>query len=451
LTKKAEFHWHINKTEKPKISNMKFVDEILLTVKAGNGGSGAVSFCHNYRNPKGGPDGGNGGNGGNIYFQGDEQLNSFFSLSNRKKWVAGNGDNGQNQLKTGKNGKSTYIKVPLGTVVKTTQSLPQLGNKELALGEILFPQQKLLIARGGKGGWGNAAFASSVNRSPRYAQKGIPGEEFQLKLELKILADVGLLGLPSTGKSTLINALTNTKVKTAPFPFTTLHPQLGVLIREKQKITIADLPGIIEGAAHGKGLGLKFLKHIMRCSLIIYILDASQENPERDLKVLEKELQESGMLETQNKPKIIIWNKIDLLSSEKEKRIREKIIPKLDEETNLVQKHFFISALQKTNLDLLVQEICLTVKENKQASFSTPLHKIYDFTIPLDWQIIPLRSHYWKLTGSFIENLSKKYSEPEKLVQELKKTNLSEYLQQKKVKNNDIIIINNQEFFWRYE
>lgn len=131
---------------------MKFVDEILLTVKAGDGGNGAVSFCHNYRNPKGGPDGGNGGKGGNVYFQGDEQLNSFFSLSNRKKRMAGNGGNGQKQLKTGKSGKNIYIKVPLGTVIKKAELLPQLGSKELVLGEILFPQQKLLIAKGGKGG-----------------------------------------------------------------------------------------------------------------------------------------------------------------------------------------------------------------------------------------------------------------------------------------------------------
>jgi GTPase len=429
---------------------MKFVDEISLMVKAGNGGSGAVSFYHNYRNPKGGPDGGNGGSGGSVYFQGDEQLNSFFSLSSRKKWVAGSGANGQRQLKTGKNGENVHIKVPLGTIIKSTKTLPQLENKELVLGEILFPQQKLLIARGGKGGWGNAAFASSVNRSPYYAQKGISGEELQLKLELKILADVGLLGLPSAGKSTLINSLTNAKVKTAAFPFTTLHPQLGVLTHEDQKIVIADLPGIIEGAVHGKGLGLKFLKHIMRCSLIIYILDANQDHPEKDLEVLGKELQESGIIEPQNKQKIIIWNKVDLLSFEREKRLRQEIIPNLNKETNLTLKHFFISALRKTNLDTLVKEIGLTVQENKQISSPAPFHKVYDFTVPLDWQIIPLKSHYWKLTGSFIENLSQKYP-VEKLVQKLKKTNLSEYLQQKKVKNNDIIIINNQEFFWRYE
>jgi len=181
-----------------------------------------------------------------------------------------------------------------------------LRDEELVLGEVLFSQQKLLIAKGGKGGWGNAAFASSVNRSPHYAQKGTPGEELQLKLELKILANVGLLGLPSAGKSTLINALTNAKVRTASFPFTTLHPQLGVLTHEDQKIILADLPGIIEGATQGKGLGLKFLKHIMRCSLIIYILDANQNNPEQDLEILEKELKYSGVVEHQNKQKIII-------------------------------------------------------------------------------------------------------------------------------------------------
>ncbi|CAI2193384.1 9908_t:CDS:2, partial [Funneliformis geosporum] len=306
---------------------MKFVDEILLTVKAGDGGS----------------------------------------------------VNGQKQLKTGKNATDIYIKVPLGTIIKLANSFSPLANsQELVLGEILFPQQKLLIAKGGKGGWGNAAFASSVNRSPHYAQKGIPGQKLPLKLELKILAEVGLLGLPNAGKSTLINALTNAQVRTASFPFTTLHPQLGVLTYKDRKITIADLPGIIEGAAQGKGLGLKFLRHIMRCALIIYLLDASQDNPPQELAILEKELHASGIAESAT----------------------AKSVP----------KHFLISALQKTNLDLLVKEIYLVLQEKSQPiSSPTPVHKIYDFT-----------------------NLSQKYPQPEKLVQELKKANLSEYLQQKK-------------------
>ncbi|KLL03409.1 MAG: GTPase ObgE [Mycoplasmataceae bacterium CE_OT135] len=430
---------------------MKFVDEIALTAKAGDGGSGAVSFRHDYRNPKAGPDGGNGGNGGHVYFQGDEQKNSFFSLSSKKIWAAGNGANGENQLKTGKNGENIYIKVPLGTIIKLREeklAFTQI-NKELILGEILFPQQTLLIAKGGKGGYGNAAFASSVNRAPHYAQKGRLGEKFQLKLELKILADVGLLGLPNAGKSTLINALTNAKVRTADFPFTTLNPQLGVLIKGEQRITIADLPGIIEGAAQGKGLGLQFLRHIMRCSLIIYVLDASQENPWQDLDILEKELKSSGIAEPQNKEKIIVWNKIDLLSPTEKEELSEKIQLKLKN-----KKHFFISATQKTNLDLLVKELFKLTKKSQETTKTTtfsPLHKIYDFTVPLDWQITPLKPHYWKLTGSFIENLSQKCHHPEKLVQELKKTNLGEYLQQKGVKNSDVIIINNQEFFWQYE
>jgi len=176
----------------------------------------------------------------------------------------------------------------------------------LVIGEILFSQQACLVAKGGKGGLGNAAFVSSVNRSPRYAQKGLLGERIKLKLELKILADVGLIGLPNVGKSTLINCLTNTKVKTANFPFTTLNPQLGVLEKGKQKTTIADLPGIIEGAAQGKGLGLKFLRHIMRCYLIVYVLDASQSNSFQTLEILQKEIKESRLSESADKPRIII-------------------------------------------------------------------------------------------------------------------------------------------------
>ena len=429
---------------------MKFVDEISLTVKAGSGGNGAVSFRHDYLNPKAGPDGGNGGNGGHVYFQGNEQVNSFFPLSSKKIWAAGNGANGQNQLKTGKNGENIYIKVPLGTIIKLSEEKPAFTkiDKELILGEILFPQQALLIAKGGKGGWGNAAFASSINRTPHYAQKGQLGEKFQLKLELKILADVGLLGLPNAGKSTLINALTNAKVKTANFPFTTLNPQLGVLNAGEQKLTIADLPGIIEGANQGKGLGLQFLRHIIRCSLIIYVLDASKSNPRQDLNILEKELESSGITESQNKQKIIIWNKIDLFSLAKIKELQDKVQFELSN-----KKHFFISATEKVNLDLLAKELFkLTEKVKESATFaSSPLHKIYDFTVPLDWQIISLKPRYWKLTGSFIENLSQKHRQLEKLIWELKKTNLDEYFQQKGVKNDDVIIINNQEFFWHYE
>ncbi|RHZ37294.1 Obg family GTPase CgtA [endosymbiont GvMRE of Glomus versiforme] len=429
---------------------MKFIDEIYLTVKAGDGGNGVVSFRHDYRNPKAGPDGGNGGSGGHVYFQGDEQTNSFFSLSSKKLWAAGSGTNGQNQLKTGKSGESTYIKVPLGTIIKLNEEKPAFAQnyKEIILGEILFPQQTLLIAKGGKGGLGNAAFASSVNRAPHYAQKGRLGEKFQLKLELKILADVGLLGLPNVGKSTLINALTNTKVKTANFPFTTLNPQLGVLTKGEQKITIADLPGIMEGAAQGKGLGLQFLRHIVRCSLIIYVLDASRDNPWQDLSVLEKELKDSGFIEPQNKQKIIIWNKIDLLSLAKKKELQKKSQLELSNE-----KHLFISATQRINLDLLTQELFESIKKSQETNIISlsPLHKIYDFTVLVDWQIVSLKPHYWKLTGSFIENLSQKYPQPEKLIQHLKKTNLSEYLQQKGVKSNDVIVISNQEFFWQYE
>lgn len=427
---------------------MKLIDEFFLTVRAGNGGSGAVSFCHEFKNPRGGPDGGNGGNGGNIYFQGEEQINSFFPLSSKKIWIADSGMSGQNQLKTGKNGKDIYIKVPLGTIIKSMNYLPFLKNKELILGEILFPQQALLIAKGGKGGLGNAAFATPTNRAPHYAQEGKPGEEFQLKLELKILADIGLLGLPNAGKSTLINALTNTKVRTANFPFTTLNPQLGVLTREDQKITIADLPGIIEGASQGKGLGLKFLKHVMRCFLIIYVLDASKNNSWQDLDILEKELKASEISEPQNKQKIIIWNKIDLLSSQQEKILQEKIRFKLNNKNN-----FFISASQKINLDLLEKELVGLIKQRtiNSVSLPSPLHKIYDFTTPLDWQVISLKPSYWKLAGSFIENLSQKHPQLEGLIQELKKTNLNEYLHQKGVKNNDTIFINNQEFFWKYD
>lgn len=432
---------------------MKFVDEITLFVKGGNGGRGCVSFRHDYLNPKAGPDGGDGGDGGSIYLQGDEQINSFFPLRGKKIWVAANGENGQKQLKNGKNAKNIYIHLPLGTVIKKNNEKEIFfhstkNQSSLILGEILLPDQTLLIAKGGKGGKGNHAFANSINRAPNYAQSGLSGEEFNLQLELKILADVGLLGLPNVGKSTLVNSLTNAKLKTANFPFTTLNPQLGVLIGEKQKITIADLPGIIEGAAQGKGLGLQFLRHVMRCSLIVYFLDATNNDPEKALLILEKELKNSGIKINSESEKIIIWNKIDLLSPNKQEKFAEKIRNRFSQE-----KHFFLSALKKINLDSFVKEIIQLIEEkNKNINFfQIPIHKIYDFTISLDLQIIFLKPHHWKLTGSTIANLMQKYELEQELDRELKKLPLDKYFQEKGVKSNDTIFIGEREFTWKSE
>lgn len=437
---------------------MKFIDEITLDIKAGNGGNGCISFRHDYLNPRAGPDGGNGGRGGNIYFYGSEQINSFFPLAAKKSWTAKNGEDGKGQLKTGSNGNDVYIYVPLGTVIKINSSEKGSWQKkptgheteQLILGEIFFSKQKFLIAKGGKGGLGNAALASSVNRAPRYAQKGENGEKLQIKLELKILSDIGLLGFPNSGKSTLINALTNTKVKVANFPFTTLDPQLGVLIQKKRRLTIADLPGIIEGAAKGKGLGTRFLQHVARCSLIVYVLDISKDNLWKELNILEKELQSSSFAKLlDSKGKIIVFNKIDLLSPLNIQKLNKQINEYLKG-----QKYFLLSALYKTDLEPFIKEVFREAKRSKKnVCTNVPTHKSYNFVTSLDYQIIPLKPHYWKLTGSFIDNLTQKNktNESETISKKLNKMSLDKYFQEQGIKNNDILIVGDQEFCWKYE
>jgi len=432
---------------------MKFIDEITLTVKAGDGGNGCVSFRHEKRNPRGGPDGGNGGNGGNIYFQGDEQLNSFFSFSGKKHWTAENGQNGQSSLKIGKSGQDLYIKVPLGTIIKKEKddTIPE-QIQEIILGEITLSQQVFLIAKGGKGGLGNNALTSSVNRAPRYAQKGTVGKYLKLNLELRILADIGLLGLPSAGKTTLINALGGTCLKVGAYSFTTLQPQLVVLKKNEQKLTIADLPGIIEGAAQNKGLGLRFLRHISRCPILVYVLDTSQVNPENDFYVLQKELEQSK-INVQEKQKIIIWNKIDLLNFQQQKNL-QKVEKKLGE-------YIFInlSALQKINLEELVDKMFAVLAEAKNNFIEQklPLHQVYDFTSDVNYEVIALKTNYWKLAGSAIENLYQKHyrvndkEKVNKLLKDLRLLSLEEKFRLAGVKNNDTVVIGKEEFFWHYD
>ncbi len=426
---------------------MKFIDEIELNLQAGNGGSGCASFTSYYRNPKAGPDGGNGGKGGDIYFQGNEQINSFFSLSFKKRWVAEKGENGKSKARTGREGQDIYIQLPLGTIIKLNSENGEENleflNKELVLGEILLPRQTLLIARGGRGGKGNAAFASSINRAPNYAQNGQPGERLKLKLELRILAEIGLLGLPNVGKSTLTNSLSEAKIKTANFPFTTLFPQLAIIKDSKEKIKIADLPGIIEGAWQGKGLGLRFLQHVARCRIIALVLDASL-NPLEDLRILQKELVKSNFLS--NKPKAFILNKMDLISQQQKKTLEEIFSREKKEE-----KVFFLSALHRTGLENLVNGLSkLIQKTDENIDFSShDFHKVYDLTVPIDWKLISLRPRYWKLTGLTIDKLIKKhYFEKEKIIQEIKKLPLEEILNQNEVKKGDTIIIDEQEFTW---
>jgi GTP-binding protein len=290
-----------------------FVDYAVIEVQAGKGGDGAVTFRREKYVPKGGPSGGDGGNGGNIIIQADRNLHTLLDFRYKKKYASSNGEIGGNSLKDGKNGKDIIIKVPVGTIIKDSETEEQLFdlNEE---------SQKVFLAKGGKGGKGNSKFATSTNQTPRFAEPGKPGEYRKVILELKLIADVGLVGFPNAGKSTLISKISSARPKIADYPFTTLEPNLGIVrYKDFQSFTVADIPGIIEGASEGKGLGHQFLRHIERTRIILFLIDITSEDYQKDYNILHNELKEYSPKLIQKK-KIIALSKSDLVDSKKIKK-----------------------------------------------------------------------------------------------------------------------------------
>lgn len=294
-----------------------FIDNAEIEVKGGHGGPGCISFRREKNIPKGGPNGGDGGRGGDIIFIADENLTTLYDFRYKRIYKAQNGAPGESSLKTGKSGEDTYIRVPVGTIIKDAET----GEPVADLDEQF---KKIVVARGGKGGRGNNHFKSSTNKAPRKAEPGRPGEERRLALELKLLADVGLVGLPNAGKSTMLAHLSKARPKIADYPFTTLVPNLGIVpIREFKSFVMADIPGIIEGASDGKGLGIQFLKHIQRTRLILYLIDVFTSDIEQTLEVLKNELSEFDKSLAQ-RPSLVVLNKIDLLDAKQLKVISKK-------------------------------------------------------------------------------------------------------------------------------
>ncbi len=289
-----------------------FKDIISLKVKAGNGGSGLTSFRHEKFMPFGGPDGGRGGNGGNIIFKGDKSLNNLFRLTSFNIICAENGEDGKSKNCYGKNGEDKIINVPLGLIIKTKD------NKFIA--EIKNETDEIIIAHGGRGGRGNYSFKSSKNQAPDYSEKGKKGEEIDLVLELKLIAEVGLLGFPNVGKSTFLKQTTNANPKIANYPFTTLNPNIAVLDIYENKITIADIPGIIEGANKGLGLGFEFLRHIQRCKVFVHIVDISENNPYKNYEIIRNELLKYNS-DLSKRPEIIFLNKAELVDDIKKNKV----------------------------------------------------------------------------------------------------------------------------------
>lgn len=287
---------------------MNFIDEAKIYVKAGDGGRGCVSFRREKYIPRGGPDGGNGGNGGDVYVIADRSLASLLDFKYKRNYEAERGEHGQGSNCTGKDGEDIIIRVPVGTVLKN----PETGE---IVEDLVADNQKIVLVKGGRGGKGNAFFTSSTYQAPKFAQPGEKGGERWLHLELKLLADVGIIGFPNAGKSTLISHISAAKPKIADYPFTTLQPHLGVVkFGEHNNFVVADIPGLIEGAHTGKGLGIKFLKHIERTSLFIHLIDISpqtQRDPVKDFETINRELN-AWNPDMVKRPQVVVLNKVDI-------------------------------------------------------------------------------------------------------------------------------------------
>lgn len=351
---------------------MRFVDEAKIQVRAGKGGRGCVSFRREKFIPKGGPDGGDGGDGGSVYLRADSRLLSLYDFRLKRFYEAQNGEPGKGGQCNGKKGSNLVLGLPVGTLVfEETDLGPRL------LADLSEPDSIVLAARGGRGGKGNEHFKSSTMRAPRFAQPGEPGQEVNLRLELKILADAGLIGLPNAGKSTLISKLSAARPKIADYPFTTLTPNLGVMIGDndrEQRMVIADIPGLIEGAHAGQGLGHKFLKHVERTRFLVHVLsaeDINEDSPWEGFDLVNEELKKFDP-ELGERTQIEVVNKIDLLAPDKLERLKEKA--RVDG-----RNIYFISAKEGINLEELRGELW---RLNDALFRHDPLLRLADENIP---------------------------------------------------------------------
>ena len=432
------------------IERADFVDRVKIFVKAGDGGNGCVSFRREKYVPKGGPDGGDGGDGGFVFLRANPSVSTLIEFVNKRKFVAENGKHGMGKKMKGRNGKDLFIDVPVGTVVK-----------DAVTGEIIAdlnePGKIVCVARGGKGGRGNAHFATSTKQAPLIAERGEKGESRWLELELKILADVGLVGYPNVGKSSLISRISNARPKIANYPFTTLIPNLGVVKYDDFSFVVADIPGLIEGASEGVGLGNVFLRHVERCYLIAHVIDVSgyeREDPVRDYFVIREEMKKYSpfLLE---KPEIVVANKIDLIGKEE----LEKILKRLRDATN--REVIPVSALTGEGIDLLVSKLASIVREMK---VEKPERKEERFVKPSPvWRRLPEKFHlevvkedegYWVVEGENLRVWIERFDLNQRdarlmLLQVLEKNGLNNKLKEAGVKEGDVVRIGDFEFEYR--
>ena len=420
-----------------------FVDSAKILVKAGKGGDGIVAFRREKYVAKGGPSGGKGGKGGSVIFVGDSGLTTLLDFRYNRKIKAEDGQKGMNKDKFGADGEDTYVKVPIGTTIIDTDN-------NVIVGDIIKPFQEVVVCKGGKGGRGNAFFASPRHPAPDFCEKGEPGEEKNIELNLKVLADVGLVGFPSVGKSTLISVVSEAKPKIADYHFTTLIPNLGVVaVPDGRSFVMADLPGLIEGAHTGLGLGIQFLKHVERTRVIVHVIDMSateDRDPVEDYKKINNEL-ESYNMDLLKRPQIIVANKMDMPNAEENlKRFKKELG---------IEEVIAISALTKNNLTELLYKIADTLDTAKQdEEIITPQDIVveYNFVEPEAPFTITLEDDgVYNVTGPAVQRLFDRIdvaseSGARLFAKKLRTMGVDEALREKGVKNGDSVRILNYEF-----
>lgn len=420
-------------------------DQALINVKAGNGGNGLASFRREKFIPRGGPDGGDGGNGGHIYVVVDPNLNSLLPFSYQQEFRAGNGGNGRKSKRHGKRGADRIIAVPAGTIIRDSES------QEL-VADLVEAGDRVRLARGGRGGLGNPHFATSTNQAPRIYEKGEPGQERRLQLELKLIADVGLVGYPNAGKSTLLSVISAARPKIGAYPFTTLEPKLGVVDIEGETFVVADIPGLIEGAHRGIGLGHEFLRHVERTRLLVHLVDASGQEgrePLHDYQVISEELAAYAP-ELTRRPKIIVLTKVDLPEAQAN---RARL------EAALAAEGVPIMAISAVTGDG-VRALLFAVLEQLQAN-PRPVPERHDqhlVTEPSEqeerlWQIEQLSRHHYQVKGQRLERLVRMtdFDNPEaanRLQRALAASGISAALVKKGIVPGDTVRIADRELVW---
>lgn len=417
-----------------------FIDRVVIEVRSGKGGDGMIAFLREKSMPKGGPSGGNGGRGGSIIFKANKSINTLFNFRHSKAFIAGDGEKGGPKNKYGHSAEDMIVEVPCGTVIYEEKD-------HKFIGDLSENGQTLMVAKGGRGGRGNAAFKSDKNRVPKVAENGLPGESKRLILELKLLADVGLVGLPNAGKSTLLSVVSNANPEIADYPFTTLEPNLGVVSTKYGSFVMADLPGLIEGASKGKGLGLSFLRHLERCRVIVHLVSMEEENPYENYKIIQNELKSYGM-GLDKRPVIVVASKMD--SEESEAKFKEF-------KKHFKNKIFSLSSLTNLGVDEILNKcselLATTDKFPLMTGNDNPEVKVYnayESQKPI-FEIKHEKDHVFRIVGESIErtynliNISTDEGMM-KLISYLEKINIEKALKEKGAVDGDTVILCDFEF-----